>query len=672
MKLNRRTNLIILWILAAALVLGMVITFTPTMGFGGGGRDASVPAIVVNGEPISELAVVRARSNPLFNLVTEGEVGADLELLLVDELVRQELIRQEASRQRVSNAEIRDAVEEFRVSRGVAGRANDSQYLAIIAGSGFTDETFRIYLGQQLRQEKWEAELIDGVEVTDAEVEAYYLANEEMYQTEERILARQIVLATRDEAEAVRAQLTAGADAATLAREVSLERADRDGALGAGAGETEPRAVGRPALPTAVATAAFAIRGPGVTDVVEAAGLFHVVVVESFLPAATRPFDEVADRVREDALQAKQAQALDQAVRRLLTEARVEIPQRSTLDLRYDDGVVATVGEVDIKRSELVRATYTNPQIQQALSPDTAFLITAFFKPAILDQLIDQELAYQGADTLGVPFVGPRRFVAQSALEYVARDVEVDDEAVEAFYQTNLSAYTVAASAAASRVDFERVEDAEAFRDALLDGAPVDEAALAHDGVLTSLGTVRPGQAEPDIDTALFATDAFDALPAGGEVSDVLVLVVQPDALPETLEDEGEESAVEVEERIVVLVADRTPERVRPLDEVRAQVESSILAERRAAAREAWLAELRAEIAVTNHLAEADGDDLLGLDGFTFDEPLDEGLEEALDGALDEALDEALEEVVDGDETDDDGAAPDGDDADADDAAAQD
>jgi len=650
MKLNRRTNLIILWILAAALVLGMVITFTPTMGLGGA-RNAAVPAIVVNGEPISELAVVRARSNPLFNLVTEGEVGADLELLLIDELVRQELIRQEASRQRVTTAEIRAAVEEFRVSRGVAGRANDSQYLAIIAGSGFTDETFRLYLGQQLRQEKWESELIAGIDVSDAEVEAYYLANTDLYQTEERILARQIVLATRDEAEAVRAELTAGADAASIARERSLERADRDGALGAGAGETEPRAVGRPALPTAVATAAFAIRGPGITDVVEAGGQFHVVVVESFLPAATRPLDEVFERVREDALQAKQAQALDEAVRRLKAAARVEIPERSALQLRYDDPVVATVGEVDIRRSELVRATYTNPQIQQALSPDTAFLITAFFKPAILDQLIDQELAYQGADQLGVPFVGPRRFVAQSALEFVARDVEVDDEAVRAFYESNLSAYTVAASAAASRVDFETAEDAQAFREALLAGAAVDEAALEHGGELASLGTVRPGQLESDLDTALFATDAFDALPAGGEISDVLVLVVQPEALPETLQDEGDEDAPEAEERVVVLIADRTPERVRPLDEVRAQIESSILAERRAAAREAWLGELRAEIAVTNHLDAAGADDgLFGIDGFTVDEALD-GDAEAL-----------LDEVLDGDEGEgeDDGAPADG------------
>lgn len=636
MKLSRRTNLIILWILAGALVLGMVITFTPTMGLGGG-QSTTTPAIIVNGEAISELAVVRARSNTLFNLVTEGEVGADLELLLIDDLVRQELIRQEAARQRVSSAEVRTAVDEFRVSRGVAGRANDSQYLAILANSGFSDETFRAYLSEQLRQEKWQSEVVGSVTVSDAEVEAYYLANSDLYQTEERILARALVVATRDEADALRAELTAGADAAELARERSLERADRDGALGAGAGETEPRPVGRAALPTPVATAAFALRGPGITDVVEVLGQYHVVVVESFLPATVRPFEEVESLVREDALEAKQAQALDEAVRRLQREARVEISPRSTLGLRYEDSVVARVGDVDILRSQLVRATYTNPQIQQALSPDTAFLITAFFKPALLDQLIDQELAYQGSQRLDVPFVGPRSFVAQSALEYVTRDVTVDADEIEAFYQSNLINYTVAASAAASRVDFDSVAAAEGFREAVLGGALVDEALEAHAGVLTSLGTVRPGQLQPDVDTALFATEAFDALPSGGEVSDVLVLVSQPAALPESLEVDEDDVEAETEEQIVVLIADRTPERVRPLSEVFAQVEASLLAERRAAAREAWLAELRAEITVENLTDLGDGG--FGLGDFEV-APADDG---------DDATEDTSEDAADGD-----------------------
>lgn len=609
MKLSRRTNTIILWFISIGLVLGMIITFTPSLGgFGfGGASGEGATALRVNGAPISELAVARARSNPLFNLVTDGEVGRDLEHLLVDELVRQEVVRQEASRQRVSGAEVGRAVDEFRQARGVAGRGNDSQYLRVLSSSGFNDETFRAYQREQIRQEKWEASLIDGVEVSDEEVRAYYDANRDAYASEERIVARHIVLAEREEADAVRLELLAGADAAELARTRSIERADRDGALGAAAGETEPRPVGRPALPTAVSSAAFTLRDGGVTEVVPAAGVFHVVSVQEYLAPSPRPFDEVAERVREDALTAKRAGVLDEEIARLKRDATIEVSETSPLS--YRNVAVARVGAVDITRSDLVRATYTNPQIQQSLSPDTAFIITTFFKPSILDQLIDQELAYQGAADLGVPFVGPRRFVAQTVLNYVARDAEVDDEEVQRYYDDNLAQFTVPASADVVRAQFGDAESAEAFRSALLDGTEVQVAADEVDAEVTVLGRVERGQLEPSLDAALFETDAFVELPDGTlEMSDVLVLADEVEALPESLEDGGEESP-ETEappaDRIVVLVAERTPERVRPLSEVRPQAEATVLAQQRAAQRDAWLAELRERIEVEQFAAAA-------------------------------------------------------------------
>src|SRR5690606_10076867 len=51
-------------------------------------------------------------------------------------------------------------------------------------------------------------------------------------------------------------------------------------------------------------------------------------------------------------------------------------------------------------------------------------------------------------------------------------------------------------------------------------------------------------------------------------------------------------------ERFVVLVAERTPETVRPLEDVRAQVENAVRAEARQRAQEEWLASLRDEIEV--------------------------------------------------------------------------
>src|SRR5690606_28001826 len=230
--------------------------------------------------------------------------------------------------------------------------------------------------------------------------------------------------------------------------------------------------------------------GAGLTDVVEAAGTFHLVQVEEFLPAETRPLDEVRSTVEADALEAKKQGVIEAEVERLRAAATVEFPETSTLS--FDNPTVAVVGDTEIKAVELDRATYTNSQIQQALSPDTADLIVQLFKPAVLDQLINTELAYQGAQSLGVDLVGTRATVAQAARNYVARDAEVTEDEVEAYYQNNIAAYTLSAEADVTQVDFTDLESAQAFRAAMLVGANASEAARELGGTLTEHGRVLP------------------------------------------------------------------------------------------------------------------------------------------------------------------------------------
>jgi hypothetical protein len=144
--------------------------------------------------------------------------------------------------------------------------------------------------------------------------------------------------------------------------------------------------------------------------------------------------------------------------------------------------------------TDLVRATYTNPQIQQALSPDTAFIITAFFKPAILAQLVDQELALQGAAELGVPFVGPRSLVAQSALNYVARDAAVGDDDVVAYYEQNRATFTVPASADVLQVEAGSLEARRPSATPCCADGDVAQAAEETGAEVIDLGLVVPGR----------------------------------------------------------------------------------------------------------------------------------------------------------------------------------
>lgn len=624
MRFTPRTNTIILWIVSIGLMVGMIITFTPTLGaLGGGGQNEGAPALYVNGEAITETDVARARQSPVFSAVREGPVAEDLELLLVDSLVRQEVLRQAAESQRVGGGEVRQAVQDFRERNDVAGRGNDEAYRRLIGGAGFTDSTFRDYMREQLQIESYREEITEGVEVSDAEVEAYYLANQDAYRTERRIVGRQIVVDDPEFAEELRRRAIEGESFAELAREHSLERADQGGAIG---GE-EPAPVGRPALPTAVADAAFALPGSGVTEVVESAGRYWIVSVEEVIPSEPRPLDEVRDQVREDALAAKRDAEVERRIEELRAEAEVTIAEES--DLSFDDSVVARVGDEEILASDLARVTYTNPQIQQTLRPDTAPLIQELFKPNILEQLIDRKLAAQGAEELDAEFFGTDSLVAQSALAYVARDAEADAEAVQAYYESNLGRFTVPASADVLRADFGDAEQAQAYRDRLLEGADPSAAAEELGVELDDLGHVRAGDLAQTLDRALFATEAFEGLPDSElVVSDVLV-IEEPaeedaDAAGEepqeasAAEDEGEgagepaegeepqpeEEAATTREVHVVLVANRTPERVRPLEEVRPTVEQAVLAQQRRELQNEWLAELRERFEVENRLAE--------------------------------------------------------------------
>ncbi|HEX7004233.1 MAG TPA: peptidyl-prolyl cis-trans isomerase [Trueperaceae bacterium] len=626
MKLSRRTNTIILWVISIGLLVGMVITFTPSLGnLGSGLADGGQPALIVNGETISDIEVARVRQNPLFSSVTEGQVGEDLELLLVNQLIRQELLDQAAARTRVSGREVRQRVDEFRESQGVAGRRNDQAYKQLIGQAGFTDQQFRDYIEEQLRRQKYEENLIEDVEVTDAEVETFYLANRDLYQSEERIVARAIVVDDAELAEELRQRVRAGESFAELAGEYSEEWADRGGALGAPQGSSEPEPVGRAALPQAVSSAAFSLRGPGLTDVIESGGRFYLVQVEEFVPESPRPFEEVADQVREDALAAKQAGVVQQHIEELRQEAQITIPEGS--ELEYEDYPVARVGDEEIMASELALATYSSQQIQQNLNPQLAPLIVEFFKPTILENLIEQKLAYLGAQQLDADFVGSEALVAQQARDYVSRDATVEEERVQEFYEANTGRYVVPAQADVTRVEFESQETAESFRASVLEGTEVEAAAEEQGGSITDLGTVREGQLEEALDRALFATDAFEPLPGSElEVSDVLVLETEVPAKESTEEtaeetteetaeepgdaagEEGEEAAAEepqTEETFVVLVAERTPERVRPLAEVREQVEQAVLAQERAQIESEWLDGLREEIEVENLLAQA-------------------------------------------------------------------
>ncbi|MEM7737348.1 MAG: peptidyl-prolyl cis-trans isomerase [Deinococcota bacterium] len=678
-KRMRRRNIVILWLVAIGLLVSMVISFTPTVGYFAGQHTLNEPALFINDEPIMELDIARSRQGQLF-AITEGEVAEDAELLLLSQLIDNEVLRQAAEGTRVSRGEVGEAVREYREARGVLGGTNDTQYLQLIANQGFTDQTVRDFQREQIRQRKFIDSLVEDIEVTDDEVRDFYEANRFNYLSDPQMVARQVVVDDEDLANTLLVRIARGEDFEVLASEYSLELAEVGGAISAD-DDGNPQPIGRIGLPTSVASAALGLEGRGTTDVISTGGRFHIVKVEEYLAPTVQAFEDVETEIREATLAAKETALLQDALEQLRDQANVEFPDGSTYG--YSNDVVATVGDNNIYELELAEATYLNQQVQQFLSPETADTIVSFFKPTYLEQLIEQNLALQGAETIDADFVGTEAFVASSALNYIASDVEPTEADLEEYYQTNLARFTIPASATVVQLDFEDQDAARDFRDTILE-EDVDFTALAEraqNEALTynDLGNVTPGQLESELDRYLFGTEAFELISEEAllEVSDVIVIETETEvpvandteadvgdtaeaagdtvdgtvdeaadnateedvteqadaatidaeaANDDTSSDEADadisadaeagvedteaadaepaESETVVETTYTLLVAIRTPERVRSLDDVRSQIEEAVLVTQRSETQQNWLTALRETIPVENLIAQ--------------------------------------------------------------------
>ncbi len=370
-------------VVSLLFILGIAVVFTLQWGPGSTGFGQAGPAplatgaaAVVNGKEIplrafsmewaNQMDFFRSRGTPISESVAR-QVGLPQQVL--ERLIDRELMAQAAERHGVvpSDAELRDLIhkqESFRVDgkfdfqryqqvlrdyhRKTPGEFEDElrRQLAaaklmdvVTAGAVVSDDEVRARFEKQGNQVKLvfarflptmyaaqvaaptPAQLAEFQKAHEKQIADYYEANRFVYQTPERLRARQIVLtvpanatpeqkaAVKTRAEELRKQLEGGQDFATVAR-ASSESPEGKATGGEVAGWVD-RKSGR--LPDPVADAAFALQAGGLTQPVEAGNAVYLVKVEDKQPAQDRKLDEVrgeiATRLYKEQRAKEQAQA---------------------------------------------------------------------------------------------------------------------------------------------------------------------------------------------------------------------------------------------------------------------------------------------------------------------------------------------------------------------------
>lgn len=279
----------ILAVAAAVVVAGVGGYFLGTRT--GGPADGADIVATVNGEQIT-----RAE---LYEELVEGYGSRTL-----DNMITMRLVNQEAAKAgvQVTAAEVQEELDSIKESLG--GETMYQYYLQ--SYFGMTEGQFEDYLRMQMTATRI---LEKQVEPDDATLRQHF---DEMQASEEsrQIIARHILVGTEEEAKAIKAQLDAGADFATLAKEKSTDTATaaKGGDLGL---------FGKGTMVEEFEKVAFALKDGEISDPVKTSYGWHIIQVN--IPE----FERDKDKIKEQYVNEQVSQRLSSWLTELKNQAQI-------------------------------------------------------------------------------------------------------------------------------------------------------------------------------------------------------------------------------------------------------------------------------------------------------------------------------------------------------------
>lgn len=285
---------------------------------------------VVNKTAITEYQIQQAQQRFAQEGAPEDPLARES---VLDFLIEQELILQQADTLGipVTDAEIADALENIKAQNNLP---TDEALKSALAREGKTLTDFTAEVREQIQLAKIVGqEVRSKIDVTDAEVDAYYAEHRDEFSSavpgDNGIVVRQILLAipeTADpaqidqiqrQADALVRQLRAGADFADLAREYSdHSSADAGGNLG----------VFQPGDLVAPFDAAFSLKPGEVTDPIRSDQGVHIITAQPADTSGQGDLLRIKSQIRNMLFEEKSQAQYDEWVATLKDQAYIEIP----------------------------------------------------------------------------------------------------------------------------------------------------------------------------------------------------------------------------------------------------------------------------------------------------------------------------------------------------------
>ena len=316
--MRRKTLIVLLILVAAASVTAAWFIIHPA-ALPPSSDDGEKKLVAdVNGRPVT--AEMFRRKYSLFtqrfqlSATEPAEQVGELKMSFLNKLIETELLLQEAE---LRGIQVTDEELDHEINQLKEDYPKDTLEEALVR-IGIKLEEWREERREKLLIDKLIKREVDSViHVSEQDISQYYKEHLDEFKQPVMVRARQIVVATEEEAGNLRTRLLKGEDFAELARQYSLSPDAGNG------GDLGYFAQGQ--MPEEFDEAVFRFRVGSITSVVQSPYGFHIFKVEDRLSPRTLSLEEVHDDVAGRIFQARQETFFNEWLNSLREQARITV-----------------------------------------------------------------------------------------------------------------------------------------------------------------------------------------------------------------------------------------------------------------------------------------------------------------------------------------------------------